>query len=67
MSNEKTDITAMLKSEYAKRIGIPASTLRRYCNQLYLSQLQEMDYTISQKWLTPRQIAWLNTKLVVDF
>lgn len=59
------EITAMLKSEYAKKIGIPVSTLRRYCNKLYLAQLQTMDYTVSQKWLTPKQIHWLNDKLVV--
>ncbi len=65
--NENQQNTAMLKSEYAKKVGIPASTLRRYCNKLYLPQLQEMDYTVSQKWLTPLQISWLNKKLVVTF
>lgn len=58
-------IQAMLKSEYAKLVGIPVSTLRRYCNKLYLAELQKMDYFPAQKWLTPRQILWLNEKLVI--
>jgi hypothetical protein len=55
----------MLKSEYSRRVGIPFSTLRRYMNVLYLAELQEIDYSRCQNYLTPKQIDFLNRKLVI--
>lgn len=61
----ESNIIAMLKSEYAKRVGIPCSTLRRYMNTLYFDELAKLDYNRNQNYLTPRQIVFLDQKLVV--
>lgn len=57
----------MLKSEYAKLAGIPVSTLRNYMNKHFLTELMALDYSPRQKYLTPRQISFLNIRLVVTF
>lgn len=64
MVDEKK-IEGMLKNEYAKKIGIPFRTLTRYMNELYIDEMTAMDYSRTQKYLTPRQIEFLNMKLVV--
>lgn len=56
---------AMLKSEYARQSGIPVSTLRYYCNEMFLAELEEIGYRKNGKYLTPKIIAWLNVHLVV--
>lgn len=64
MGDEKK--IGMLKNEYAKKIGIPYRTLSRYINKLYLAEMESnFDYCPTQKYLTPRQIDFLNTKLVI--
>lgn len=63
MADEKK--IGMLKKEYAQRVGIPYRTMARYMNVHFLNELKEIDYSISQKYLTPKQIAWLDQKLVV--
>ena len=63
MTDEKNK--GMLKSEYAKQIGIPFRTLGRYANHLYFEELTKLDYARNQKYLTPRQIGFLNEKLVI--
>lgn len=65
MEESKSNTVAILKSEYSRRVGIPLSTMRRYMNKLYFTELQEMDYTRSQNYLTPKQIDFLNRKLVI--
>ncbi|HCU60215.1 MAG TPA: hypothetical protein DGC94_03840 [Prolixibacteraceae bacterium] len=55
---------AMLKNEYARKIGVSGRTLRRYLNERYFEELKEMNYFPEQKFLTPRQIGFLNKKLV---
>ncbi len=64
MPDEKQNM-AMLKSEYAKKIGIPFRTLSRYINELYIDEMKAFDYSVTQKYLTPKQINYLNNKLVV--
>ncbi len=64
MTDDKKNM-AMLKSEYAKAIGIPFRTLSRYINEMYIDDLKAFDYSITQKYLTPKQINYLNNKLVV--
>lgn len=65
MADKNIDM-AMLKSEYARKIGIPFRTFARYINEMYLDELRELDYSINQKYLTPKQIQYLNAKLVVS-
>lgn len=55
---------AMSKKDYSKMIGISARTLRRYLNELYFEELKEMNYYPEQKILTPKQIGFLNKRLV---
>ena len=62
-NNEHT--TGMLKNEYARLIGIPVSTLRNYMNNLYFTELVILGYYTTQKYLTPKQINFLNSKLVI--
>lgn len=64
MEENKT-ITGMLKNEYAKKVGIPVSTLRNYMHNLFLTDLSALNYTQRQKYLTPIQIDYLNKKLVI--
>lgn len=64
MADENKNM-AMLKSEYAQQIGIPFRTFARYLNDLYLDELKALDYSVNQKYLTPKQIQYLNEKLVV--
>lgn len=55
----------MLKNEFAKRAGIPVSTLRNYMNKLLFEKLLVLNYSRNQKYLTPRQVAFLNRELDV--
>ena len=65
MADEKTEIQSMLKCEFAKKHGIPFRTLARYMNELYFGELQIIDYKKKQKYLTPKQILFLKSKLVI--
>lgn len=65
MEINKHTVVGMLKREYSKLIGIPASTLRRYMNKLYFDEMAKLDYTRGQNYLTPKQINFLNEKLVI--
>jgi predicted transcriptional regulator len=65
METINLNIMAMLKSEYSRRSGIPFSTLRYYMNKLYFEELAAMDYKRNQNYLTPKQIDYLDRKLVV--
>lgn len=65
MADEKTEIKGMLKNEYAEQIGIPESTLRRYINEDFIEEMLKLSYSPRQKHLTPKQIKFLNKKLVV--
>lgn len=56
---------SMLKSEYAAKIGCTRQTLCFYCNKLLIDKLKELNYRKDQKYLTPRQIAFLDKELVV--
>ncbi|MHA7109249.1 hypothetical protein ACRTDU_03935 [Sunxiuqinia elliptica] len=64
MADENKNM-AMLKSEYAKKIGIPFRTLSRYINEMYIDEMKTFDYSVTQKYLTPKQIQFLNEKLVI--
>ncbi|MDP3914376.1 MAG: hypothetical protein Q8R96_11655 [Bacteroidota bacterium] len=61
----ETKTMGMLKSEYSRRVGIPVSTMRNYMNKLYYAELKEMDYNRCQNYLTPKQVDFLNRKLVI--
>ncbi len=65
MGEERVKKGAMLKSEYAREIGIPFRTLTRYINERYFEEMTAIDYTRTQKYLTPKQVEFLNAKLVV--
>lgn len=65
MEENKNHTSGMLKNEYAKLVGIPVSTLRNYMNKLFLGELMALNYSRCQKYLTPVQINYLNSKLVV--
>ena len=65
MGNDKHIIKGMMKAEYSRLANIPPSTLANYMNKLYISDLAAMEYHTHQKHLTPRQVAYLNQKLVV--
>ena len=65
METETKTTMGMLKSEYSRRVGIPVSTMRNYMNKLYFAELKEMDYTRCQNYLTPKQVDFLNRKLVI--
>lgn len=65
MEESRQNTTGMLKNEYAKQVGIPCSTLRNYMNKLFLIELSKLSYTPRQKYLTPLQVNFLNSVLVI--
>ncbi|HQN16667.1 MAG TPA: helix-turn-helix domain-containing protein [Bacteroidales bacterium] len=53
----------MYKYEIADKIGISMSTLSRWINGRYFTELASLGYKKSQKYLTPKQIIFLSEKL----
>lgn len=62
---KSSQIKGMMKWEYSQFANITPRTLRRYLNILYLEDLRQMDYRPTQRHLTPKQVHFLNEKLVV--
>ena len=55
----------MSKKAFSEFSGIPRRTLRNYLNVIYFSELEKMGYSKLQRMLTPKQVLWLQIKLVV--
>ncbi len=49
----------MTKQELADKLGISASTLRRYMNELWYKQLRRYNYNKYQKILTRKQVRFV--------
>ncbi len=54
----------MSKKEYANRLDISVRTLRYWLNGRYYEEMKEIGYTKLQKKLTPKQVTYLDKKLV---
>lgn len=55
----------MSKKEFSEMSGIPERTLRNYLNVRYYPELEKIGYSKLQRMLTPKQVSWLQKKLVV--
>lgn len=56
----------MTKAHLAYICDVSPSTVRYWCNNLYLSELSELGYNRNQKVFTPRQWGWITEKLVIS-
>lgn len=56
---------AMHKKELAKILGVSIRTLRYWLNVTYFSELEQVGYIKTQKFLTPKQVSFLYDRLVI--
>ena len=56
----------MYKYEVAELLSIKPCTLRRWLNIKYYDELVELGYNKNQKYLTPKQLNYLDRKLEIS-